>query len=327
MKQKAVRVILLLFIMVLPFNQVAKAAAFRGLVCYDGIIDDKGFNLMASEGVQKTEKNYGRELQVDTFVNTKADKLVPEDIITLATKENFVIGLGDIYLPVFAKIAPKIPDTKFIVIDSNANMKIKNLLCIKFNEREIGFLAGVAAGATTKNKNIGFIGSYKSLPSNQDFFNGYKKGAAYINPSIKVQSDFVGSSNDKVKMTKKALKMYKKHVDIIFQAAGKSGLGLFKAAAKSGKLAIGCDTDQSSIIPRAERPYVLTSVFKRVDSVVFEIMGNLLKGRFTSGLQVEDCSTGGIGYVDNASNKTVLLNAQGKMLDANAMLTLKALRI
>ncbi|MFA7067961.1 MAG: BMP family ABC transporter substrate-binding protein [Acidaminococcaceae bacterium] len=327
MKQQVKRVILLMLVMVFMLSMGAQAAVVRGLICYGGPIDDQGFNLMAYEGMKKAVKSYAPTLYIDTFVNKKADKLVAGDITLLSNKENFVIGLGDVYLPIFAKIAPKMPNTKFIVIDGDRDMKLANLLCIKFNDQEVGFLAGVAAGASTKSKNIGFIGGYKNLRANQDLLTGYKKGADYVNPAVKVQSDFVGSFTDPAKMTKKALQMYNRHADVIFQAAGKSGLGLFTAAAKVKKLAIGCDTDQSALVPFAERPYILTSVVKRIDSVVFTAIGSVVNGGFTPGLQTEDCSTGGVSYVDNAGNKAVLARAQTQLLDVNAKLTLKALQI
>ena len=158
---------------------------------------------------------------MDVFINKKADNLSVEDVAKLGNKKDFIIGLGDVYLPIFAKLAASRPKTKFVVIDGDKNLGMINLLCVKFNDLEAGFLAGIAAGATTNTKNIGFIGGYKNLRSNQELLSGYKAGAYYVNPAIKVKSDFVGSFTDPEKLEKKALQMYGERVDVIFH--GKRG--------------------------------------------------------------------------------------------------------
>jgi len=327
MKWQARRILLLTVVMAFMLSTVVQAADVRGLICYGGPTNDQGFNQLAYEGMNKAINSFTPKLSMDVFINKNADKLSVNDIAKLSNKSDFIIGLGDVYMPVFAKIAASRPKTKFIVIDGDKDMGISNLLCIKFNDLEAGFLAGVAAGATTNTKNIGFIGGYKNLRSNQELLSGYKAGAYSVDPTIKVKSDFVESFTDPEKLEKKALQMYGKHVDVIFHAAGMSGQGLFTAAARVKKWAIGCDTNQSATAPEAVRPYILTSALKRVDNAVYSIIDDILNENFKSGLRVEDCSTGGIGYADNDVNKKALAKAEQLLLDANAELTLKAIKI
>jgi len=327
MKWQVKKMIFLALVMVLMLSVATKVSATRGLICYGGPITDQGFNQMAFEGMNRAIDSFKPQLSVDVFINSKADKLCVDDITRISNKWDFVIGLGDVYLPIFAKLAAKSPDTKFIVIDGDRDMKIPNLLCVRFNDLEAGFLAGVAAGAATETKNIGFIGGYKNLRSNQELLSGYKAGAYSVNPAIRVKSDFVESFTEPDKLEKKALQMYKGRVDVIFHAAGMSGTGLFKAAAKTKKWAIGCDTDQNASAPEALRPYILTSALKRVDNAVYSVIDDILNEQFKPGLQVEDCSTGGVGYADNEDNKKMLTKAESLLLDANAELTLKAIKI
>ncbi|NLU44545.1 MAG: BMP family ABC transporter substrate-binding protein [Acholeplasmataceae bacterium] len=327
MKWQTGKILLLTLVMSLMLNTAVQAADVQGLICYGGPTNDQGFNQMAYEGMNRAMTSFAPKLNMDVFINKKADKLSVEDITKLGNKNDFIIGLGDVYLPIFAKLAASRPKTKFVVIDGDKNLGMINLLCVKFNDLEAGFLAGIAAGATTNTKNIGFIGGYKNLRSNQELLSGYKAGAYYVNPAIKVKSDFVGSFTDPEKLEKKALQMYGERVDVIFHAAGMSGKGLFIAAAKVKKLAIGCDTNQRDTAPEEARPYILTSALKRVDNAVYSIIDDIVNEKFKSGLRVEDCSTGGIGYADSSVNNKALVKAEPLLLDANAELTLKAIKI
>lgn len=327
MNWQAGKILFIAVVMSLMLNTTAQAADVQGLMCYGGPTNDQGFNQTAYEGMNRAITSFAPKLNMAVFINKKADNLSIEDITKLSKNSDFIIGLGDVYLPIFAKFAASRPKTKFIVIDGNKNLGMPNLLCVKFNELEAGFLAGIAAGATTNTKNIGFIGGYENLRSNREFLSGYKAGAYYVDPAIKVKSDFVGSFTDPEKLEKKALQMYGKRVDVIFHAAGMSGKGLFIAAAKVKKLAIGCDTNQRATAPEEVRPYILTSALKRVDNAVYSIIDDIMNEKFKSGLRVEDCSTGGIGYADNSVNNKALVKAEPLLLDVNAELTLKAIKI
>ena len=327
MKWQIGKILLLTLVISLMLNTAVQAADVQGLICYGGPTNDQGFNQMAYEGMNRAVTSFAPKLNMDVFINKKADNLSVEDVAKLGNKKDFIIGLGDVYLPIFAKLAASRPKTKFVVIDGDKNLGMPNLLCVKFNDLEAGFLAGVAAGGTTNTKNIGFIGGYKNLRSNKELLSGYKAGACYVDPSIKVKSDFVESFTDPKKLEEKALQMYDKRVDVIFHAAGMSGKGLFIAAAKVKKLAIGCDTNQRATAPEEARPYILTSALKHVDNTVYSIIDDIINEKFKPGLRVEDCSTDGIGYADNSVNNKALAKAEPLLLDANAQLTLKAIKI
>ena len=327
MLKKITRVCLLMCCFAFVFSSIAFAQTMRGLICYGGLIHDNGFNQMAYNGFNKAINSNKKTMFItDSFVNDKGDKLTAKNMRrVLASDWDFVIGVGQEYMPVFKKLAADKPETKFIVIDGHLeDSKLLNLQGIVFDEVQGGYLAGVAAASTSATGKIGFIGGIKTYRSNSDFYSGYRAGALSVNPKIVFKEEYVGSFNNSKKMENIARRMYRGDIDVIFHAAGASGNGLFQAAAKAKKFAIGCDTDQSLSASAQERPYILTSVIKRVDNVVNDLVNDLAQGKFTPGVVVKDYRTDSVTYATNEWNKEALKKAMPALIDAEAKLYLDA---
>ena len=297
-------------------------AAQRGLVCYGASIEDNGFNQSANQGATRALNHYGRDIVLEGFINTEEKALKATDIPHFDDKWNFVIGVGSEYGPVFKEAAPKHPFTKYIVIDSTEIPKLHNMQCVRFNNEEMGYLAGIIAAATTTTKQIGFIGYDKNNLGTKEFLAGFTQGAKVVDSAVLIKSKFVKSYKKPEKLTGLAEDLYDSKIDVIFAAAGGSDKGLWKAATDKKKFFIGCDTDQAKVVPAKTRPYVLSSVIKDMNNTMYACIAECMEGKFVAGEKEMNYSNGGVSYVDNAGNKDKLAKAADVLLDAYAQLTL-----
>ncbi len=182
-----------------------------------------------------------------------------------------------------------------------------DVLAATFAVHEGSYLVGAAAALKSRSGRIGFLGGV-DIPPIRNFLAGYVAGARAVRPDIVVDVKFLAKRDDLSgfnapdKANRVALAQYQHGADVIFHAAGNSGLGLFEAAKRysqqsgSKVWAIGVDSDQYQQVNPTLRPYILTSMLKRLDVAVYEIIRAEVEGRFQAGTQVFDLKRGGVGY-------------------------------
>src|SRR5690349_14352868 len=272
-----------------------------GLAYDTGGRGDRSFNDSAYAGVEAAIEEHGGEVQ-DPSPNADASNRA--ELLTQLADDGYnpIIAVGFAYGQDVATVAAQYPDVTFAIIDSSASAGPDNLTGILFAEEQGSFLAGVAAALKTETDHIGFVGGVDTQLIHK-FEAGYVAGATAVNPDIKVdvsyispEGDFSGF-NDPAKGQIVAQGMYDAGADIVYHAAGGSGLGVFQAAAASGGRAIGVDSDQyNTVEDPALKKVIMTSMLKRVDNAVHAFIGDFVDGKVTGGKDVvNDLSTDGVG--------------------------------
>jgi basic membrane protein A len=272
-------------------------------VAYDtGGRGDRSFNDSAYAGAEAAIEEHGGELQ---DLSPNADASNRADLLTQLADEGFnpVIAVGFAYGDVIGEVAEQYPDTTFAIIDSSvAEIGADNLVGLLFAEEQGSFLAGVAAALKTEADHIGFVGGVES-PLIEKFEAGYIAGAQAVNPDIQIERAYISPAgdfsgfNDPAKGQIAAQGMFDAGADIVYHAAGGSGLGVFQAAAASNKRAIGVDSDQyQTVDDPALQAVIMTSMLKRVDNAVEAFIGEFVDGSLEGGADVvNDLSTDGVG--------------------------------
>lgn len=263
---------------------------------------DKSFNDSAYRGLQRVQDELGVEDVQDlepTEGESDADKV---NRLTLMAEEgyNVVIGVGFAYEQPIREVAPEFPDVHFAIVDSEIE-DIDNVTSLAFAEEQASFLAGATAALKSEEGHIGFIGGVET-PLIKKFEAGYVAGAQEINPDIKIETaylsqlpDFSGFQ-DPARGQATAEGQYDAGADVIYHAAGASGNGVLKAAAEREMLFIGVDSDQYENAPDDQKPYVVTSALKGVDTAVFEYVKSVTDGAVQTGVQRFDLASGGVDY-------------------------------
>jgi basic membrane protein A len=262
---------------------------------------DQSFNDSAAAGLDKAADEFGIETKEAEASNGEADTAKEERLRVLANAGyNPVIAVGFAYSGAVAKVAKELPDTQFAIIDDGAALgdNIANLL---FAEEQGSFLVGAAAALKSKAGNIGFVGGVE-VPLIKKFEAGYTAGAKEVNPDIKVQvkyltqpPDFSGFG-DPAKGKTAAAGMYDAGADVVYQAAGGSGGGVFEAAKAANAMAIGVDSDQYKTADPSVQSVIITSMLKKVDVAVFDFIKSASEDSFTAGTVRYDLEKDGVGY-------------------------------
>jgi len=260
-----------------------------GLVTDTGGINDRSFNQSAYDGLQRAAKELGAEIKYTE--SAKNADYVPNLTQFARNKYDVVFAVGFKMQDALKEVAPRFPDVKFAIIDGDAP-DLPNCVSYKFDEEQGSFLAGALAGGVTKTGVIGFIGG-EQMPLIEKFQAGYVAGAKTTRPDIDVKIGYVGAFNDPQKGQELALSQIAAKADILYQAAGESGVGVIKAVQNKGAgfYAIGVDKDQDGEAPGR----VLTSMVKRVDVATFSVIEAAAKGTFQAGTTVLGLQDGGVG--------------------------------
>jgi basic membrane protein A len=273
-----------------------------GLAYDTGGRGDQSFNDSAYAGAAAAVDALGGELQ-ELSPNEDASNRV--ELLTQLAEQGFnpVIAVGFAYDEVIGEVAPQFPDTTFAQVDgSNADgAKGSNVTGLVFAEEQGSFLAGVAAALKSESGHIGFVGGVQS-PLIQKFEAGYVAGAQAVNPQITIDRQYISPAGDvsgfgdPARGQIVAQGMYDAGADIVYHAAGGSGIGVFQAAAASGKRAIGVDSDQYLTVDPALQPVIMTSMLKRVDNAVEQFINDDAEGNVQGATDVlNDLSTEGVG--------------------------------
>jgi basic membrane protein A len=278
-----------------------------GLVFDVGGLGDKSFNDAANRGLERA----ARELPVTTRFIEPGDGSDRESALRQFARDGYdlVIAVGFIFSEDVRKLAAEFPEVSFACVDyappQDGAAPPDNLAGLRFREHEGSFLVGAIAGLLSETGHVGFVGGMK-IPLIRKFEAGYIAGVEHVCPDCQVTSAYAGSTSkafaDPTKGKELALAQYGRGADIIFHAAGKTGSGVFNAARERGKRAIGVDSDQFHEAPCC----VVTSMIKKVDVAVFEVIEEVARGRFRGGERELGIAEDGVGFVYDDNNRDMI---------------------
>ena len=261
-----------------------------GMVTDTGGVNDGSFNQSSWAGFQIAEKELGIEVN---YLESKNDSDYAANIETFIDEDcDLIIGVGFMLADAIGKAAEANPDQKFAIIDDSNNAKYSNVACLMFEQSQASYLVGYIAGLTTESDNVGFVIGMANAVMNE-FGYGYVAGVLDANPNAKVQMSNANSFADPGQGKSNATAMITNGADIIFHAAGGTGLGVIEACKEANIKAIGVDSDQSVLAPEN----IITSALKRVDNASYDIAKAVLEDTYKSGVTVYDLSSSGVDYV------------------------------
>jgi basic membrane protein A and related proteins len=272
-----------------------------GIVFDIGGKDDRSFNAAAWEGVKRASK----ELPIVLRDVEPGDPTSIEPAMRAFAERNYdlIIGVGFAQTEIMERVARDYPNLHFAIIDGVIDLP--NVASLVFKEHEGSYLVGMIAANKTKTGVLGFVGGM-DIPLIRKFKVGYEEGARSVNPRIRVVDNYVGLTdaawNNPGKGKELAVAQIHKGADIIFTAAGNSGLGAFDAAEQYNKFVIGVDSNQNWVKPG----FVLTSMVKRIDNAVYQIIQDLVSNNFQGGIHVYGLENEGIGYAMDQYNKDLV---------------------
>ena len=257
-----------------------------GLITDVGGVNDGSFNQSAWEGLEKAGEELGVEVN---YLESATDADYQPNMETFVDEDyDLIISVGYMLADATREAAEANPDTKFAIID-DSSIDLPNVTSLMFKAEQASYLVGYVAGLTTKTNNSGFVVGMTNETMNQ-FGYGYCAGAIDANPDITVQQFNANSFADSATGKTMANTAITNGADIVFQAAGATGLGVIEACQEAGVYAIGVDSDQSSIAPKT----VLTSAMKRVDNAVYDAVQELIDDKLEGGVQTFDLAAGGV---------------------------------
>jgi len=272
-------------------QEPAKADFVVGMATDVGGLNDDSFNAAAYRGILRAQE----ELGVDHIV---IESQRPEDYITnlqtlIDGGADLVWGVGFMMQAAIDEMAQNNPDQKFGLIDEVVNQP--NAASVLFKEQEGSFLVGFIAGKATKTNHVGFVGGVES-PVIGRFEAGFRAGVKAANPDAVVDVVYAAAFDDATRGKDIALTMFNTGADVVFHAAGGTGQGVIEAAKEKNLFAIGVDSDQNHLAPNN----VITSMIKRVDVAVFEVIKQTVEGNFPGGETVRlGLAEDGVGYADS----------------------------
>jgi basic membrane protein A len=279
-----------------------------GMALDVGGLNDKSFNDAAYAGLQRAiEDGLISEENTELLEANQTGSNRNDNVVNLADQGfDLILGIGFAFSEGIAEIAGDYPDQNFGIIDGFAtfvNEDATNIADLTFKEHEGSYLVGIAAAMASESGTIGFLGGQEGTGLIEKFQAGYEAGARSVSPDIEILVEYIGDSTQAfVNPTageELSASMYDDGADVVYHAAGQSGLGLFKAAVEADKLAIGVDADQYLTASPEEQPLILTSMLKRVDTAVYEAIRQAVEGEFTAGFQVFGLAEDGVGYSDS----------------------------
>lgn len=277
-----------------------------GLVFDVGGLGDESFNDAAHAGLLRARDALGVTVRM-VEPGDGSDRA--SALRQLAAEGNdLVIGVGFIFTDDIKKLAPEFPRVKFAGIDYSAapgEATPGNVAGLRFREHEGAFLVGAIAGLVTKTRVVGFVGGMQ-IPLIRKFEAGFQAGVAHVCPECRVLSAYAGTEPkafaDPVMGKELAAAQYDRGADIVFHASGKTGAGVFQAARERRKYAIGVDSNQFHEAPCC----VLTSMVKKVEVAVYDVIEAVAKGRFEAGVRELGLAEDGVGFVLDDDNRAMI---------------------
>jgi len=278
----------------------AGTAAAEPAILFDlGGKFDKSFNESAFNGAERWAAETGGSY---AEVEIQSDAQREQAIRRFAESgANPIVMAGFSWATPLAEVAADYPDTKFTIIDMVVDAP--NVRSVVFNEHEGSYLVGMMAAMASETDTVSFVGGM-DIPLIRKFACGYAQGAKAVNPDITVISNMTGTTpaawNDPVKGSELTLAQISQGSDVVFAAAGGTGVGVLQTAADEGIFSIGVDANQNYLHPGQ----VLTSMLKRVDIAVYDAM--LAGDNLETGFNVMGVANRGVGFAMDANNEPVV---------------------
>ena len=283
------------------------AVAAEPAIVYDmGGKFDKSFNEAAYVGMENWKKETGKQYLEFEIANESQRE---QAIRRMAEKgASPIIGVGFSQASAIEKVAKEFPKLNFVIVDMVVGLP--NVQSVVFKEQEGSFLVGAMAAMASKTGKVGFVGGM-DIPLIRRFECGYEQGAKFANPKAEVFANMTGTTgaawNDPTRGGELAKAQFAKGADVVFAAAGGTGVGVYQAAKDGGKLAIGVDSNQNHLQPGT----MLTSMLKRVDVAVYNVSKS-----FAPGVTVLGLKEGGVDYAVDANNAKLVTPDMKKRVDA-----------
>ncbi|MFB5028553.1 MAG: BMP family ABC transporter substrate-binding protein [Limnochordia bacterium] len=257
-----------------------------GLIFAEGGLGDQSFNDAAYRGLMQAKE----ELPVEVIYVEPADIAEMEEHQRSYAELglDLVIVIGFIHQSALTEVSADYPDIHFAIVDDVVDNP--NVTSLLFEEHEGSFLVGVVAGMMTKSNIVGFVGGME-VPQIRKFQVGFEEGVKWANPDAQVLVNYAGAFDDPGRGRELAISQYERGADIIYHAAGGTGSGVIDAAASHDFYAIGVDSDQDYMAPGK----VLTSMIKRVDMAVYEVIKAAVEGTLEGGTWTFGVADGGVG--------------------------------
>ncbi|CDZ26222.1 BMP family protein [Neorhizobium galegae] len=293
---------LLSLIAMAAMSATALAADIKPALVYGtGGKFDKSFNEAASVGAERFKKETGIEFR--DFEPT-SDTQGEQAIRNFASRGfNPVVAVSFAWTSAMEKVAAEFPDTKFVIVDSV--VKLKNVRSVLYKEEEGSYLVGLLAGMASKTGKVGFVGGM-DIPLIRKFACGYVQGVKAAKPDAQVFQNMTGTTgaawNDPVRGGELTKNQIDQGADIVYAAAGATGLGVLQTAADNKKLSIGVDSNQNHLHPGS----VLTSMVKRVDLAVYNAFKDTKEDKFTAGILSLGVKEDGVAYALDDNNKALI---------------------
>ena len=292
----------------------AGAADVKPGLVYDlGGKFDKSFNEGVYNGAVKFRNDTGidfRELEIQN------DSQRVQALRNFARRgHDPILAVGFQYASSLDKVAAEFPETRFAIIDTVIDRP--NVQSIVFKEHEGSFIVGVLAAMAAKGGKVGFVGGM-DVPLIRRFACGYVLGARHANPEVEVFQNMTGTTgaawNDPVKGGELAKSQFDRGAEVVYHAAGSTGLGVLQAAADAGRLGIGVDSNQNHLHPG----HVLTSMLKRVDVAAYDVFDSARRGTWKPGVRVLGLKEEGVGWSLDEHNEALVTPAMKAAADEAA---------
>ncbi len=293
---------LLSLLAVAAMSTTALAAEIKPALVYGtGGKFDKSFNEAAYAGAEAFKKETGTEYR--DFEPT-SDTQGEQAIRNFASRGyNPVVAVSFAWTSAMEKVAAEFPDTKFVIVD--AVVDLPNVRSVVYKEEEGSYLTGILAGMASKTGKVGFVGGM-DIPLIRKFGCGYVQGVKAAKSDAQVFQNMIGTTgaawNDPVRGGELTKNQIDQGADVIYAAAGASGLGVLQTAADNKKFSIGVDSNQNHLHPGS----VLTSMVKRVDLAVYNAYKDTAGDKFTAGVQSLGVKEDGVTAAIDDNNKSLI---------------------
>ncbi|WP_185984686.1 BMP family lipoprotein [Aureimonas mangrovi] len=280
----------------------ALAAEINPAVVYDfGGKFDKSFNEAAYVGAERYQEETGTGYR-DFEIQSDAQR---EQALRRFARDGHspIIAVGFAQAAAVEAVAPEFPDLQFAIVD--AVVELPNVRSILFKEEEGSYLVGLLAAMKSETGTVGFVGGM-DVPLIRKFACGYAGGVKAANADATVIQNMTGTTgaawNDPVRGGELTRSQIDQGADVVFHAAGATGIGVLQAAADAGRFGIGVDSNQNALHPG----HVLTSMVKRVDNAVFAAFEDAANDRWTAGTVVLGLAEEGVDYAVDENNESLL---------------------
>lgn len=268
----------------------------------DDCIGDSGYCDTLHVGVKRAEAELG--IHLDEVIGMESDPVLTEILFREAAKDSdLIITAGFQMREPLSRVASDFPDVKFAIVDVALNLS--NVAGLNYKANEGSFLVGAIAGLKSEIGKIGYIGGV-DVPLLREFEAGYVAGVHAVNPdavvSIEYISEDIGGFSQPDRAKAIALTQYEGGVDVIYTAAGGSGLGVLQAAQAQGKYVIWVDSNGNHLAPGT----ILTSMVKQIENSVYGIINETIDGTFMGGIRYLGLADGGVDYALDEHNRSEL---------------------